>query len=383
MEKEFGARVFSQFLYYITRITFKEKEAREHWEGILEHRGRLTQLLGRDAGFRVSLCDYLVNLQGVIKEPLIIDLEIFNKFESFIHIDELTGLYNRRFLKNYLIKEEERFNRLRQPFSIILLDIDHFKAFNDKFGHLAGDVILRELADLVKGTVRSMDYVIRYGGEEFIVILPCANKPEASALGERVRRGVSEHLFFIHDSAESEHLTISVGVANFPLDAHDCFFLLQRADQAMYNAKKLGRNAVVTCSPEKRRFPRFNIRREALFRYYGKNGAFIKGATRNISLGGLLCIVPEPITAGRFLEVVILHVNNGTSLNLKAKAVRLADDPNIKNGFQLGLQLEFKSAEEQLILDRLISEEKKRSDPFNLVKEQPAAVIGPAFPAEP
>ena len=374
LENKYGQDVFRQFLFYVTRTMFTQKEAREHWISILEHRSRLSSLLGRDAGFRVSLCDYFLNQKGLFKEPLIIDFETFTKFESYIHIDELTGLYNRRFLKNYLIKEEERSNRLRQPFSIIILDIDFFKSFNDRYGHLAGDLVLKELADLIKQSVRSMDHVIRYGGEEFIVILPSTKKEEASVLGERLRRQVADHPFFIPDAAGDEKLTVSVGVANFPADAHDSFFLLQRADQAMYNAKKLGRNAVVTCSPEKRRFPRFNIRREARFRLAGNTEKFINGVTRNISLGGLLCFVHEPIAAGKELDVMLLHVNDGASLNLKAKVVRLAPDARLEHGFQLGLQLEFASKKEQQMLEELIADEKRRNDPLNLLKEPPPSI---------
>lgn len=159
--------------------------------------------------------------------------------------DALTGLGNRRAMETSLIEEVERARRYGHPFCLLLLDIDHFKAVNDSYGHLAGDAVLRRLANICRGVVRPMDRVFRYGGEEFVVVVPETFIEGAHSLALRLREAVATASFTIAPET-SIRLTISVGVAAFPQDADSKEPLIAAADSALYQAKQNGRNCVYT-----------------------------------------------------------------------------------------------------------------------------------------
>ena len=153
--------------------------------------------------------------------------------------DELTGIYNYRYLLDVLRYEIERSRRFQHPFSIIMLDVDDFKMFNDKYGHLFGDQILAALAKLLASSVRSSDIITRYGGDEFVIVLPETSKDKALVLAERLRSVVRQHTF-----KQNVHLTVSMGLASFPVDSQDVFPLIDRVDHLLYVSKSKGGNAV-------------------------------------------------------------------------------------------------------------------------------------------
>lgn len=161
--------------------------------------------------------------------------------------DPLTGLYNRRHMEASLAREVFRAKRRGTPVSIIMLDIDHFKPLNDAYGHEAGDVILRELAAMVQQYIRAEDIACRYGGEEFLLILPEAPLDIAAKRAEDIRkRGEKLHLVYQRIVV---NITISLGVAIFPEHGADMKAVVKAADAALYQAKERGRNQVVVASP--------------------------------------------------------------------------------------------------------------------------------------
>ncbi|HEU4993923.1 MAG TPA: diguanylate cyclase [Gemmatimonadaceae bacterium] len=168
------------------------------------------------------------------------------RLEELATTDSLTRLLNRRALLERLSVELDRARRFRQHLSLLMVDIDHFKAINDQHGHLVGDTILRELGIVLAGAVRTVDVVARYGGEEFVVIVPETALEGAAVFGERLRERVAEHHFDL-GAVPNFHLTCSVGVATFPsprvASPEDLF---ARADEALYRAKSGGRNQVRT-----------------------------------------------------------------------------------------------------------------------------------------
>jgi diguanylate cyclase (GGDEF)-like protein len=159
--------------------------------------------------------------------------------------DGLTGLYNHRAFQEKLSEETNRAERYFKTFSLIMLDIDHFKSFNDIYGHQTGDLALKEISKIIRNELRTVDFPARYGGEEFIIILLETDVDGALIVAERIRRAVAEHQF-ISQSGERLLLTVSAGVACYPDDTTPKEDLVKKADQALYFAKDRGRNMVCT-----------------------------------------------------------------------------------------------------------------------------------------
>jgi diguanylate cyclase (GGDEF)-like protein len=176
------------------------------------------------------------------------ELEVANRRLRKLSItDGLTELYNHRHVHELLRDEFERSRRTGEPLAVTMVDLDRFKAVNDSYGHPTGDVVLYETARILRETAREIDMVGRYGGEEFIVILPNTDEAEAARFAERVRRAVEGHLY--RDEATELRMTCSSGAASFPSgDVEKPEQLLKKADDALYVAKEAGRNRVVRAS---------------------------------------------------------------------------------------------------------------------------------------
>ena len=159
--------------------------------------------------------------------------------------DPLTGLYNRRFMEETLAREIRRAERNQRPVNVIMLDIDHFKQFNDTFGHEAGDAVLRELGQMLKVNTRGGDVACRFGGEEFVLILPETTLENAKQRAEELREK-SRQLTVLYHGQALGIITISLGLATFPECATTAEALLRSADTALYRAKAEGRDRVVT-----------------------------------------------------------------------------------------------------------------------------------------
>jgi diguanylate cyclase (GGDEF)-like protein len=160
--------------------------------------------------------------------------------------DALTGLLNRRYFQDRLAEEVERSKRHRLPLSLIIIDIDDFKSFNDRYGHLAGDEALKTTARTLKNSIRAIDVAARYGGEEFTVILPQTTKQDAMIIAERFCREIEKFNFHMEKAQQGlTRLTVSLGLASCPDDAAQLDDLIKLADTALYAAKAQGKNRVV------------------------------------------------------------------------------------------------------------------------------------------
>jgi diguanylate cyclase (GGDEF)-like protein len=158
--------------------------------------------------------------------------------------DPLTGLYNRRYLSEFLPRELSRSGRNATPVAVMLIDLDHFKRVNDSFGHEAGDIVLRAVGNLLKSNVRGSDIACRYGGEEFALILPETGADSAVRRAEDIRRAIAA-LQLSHAGKPIGRVTASFGIALFPDQSHDTDDLLRVADVALYAAKAAGRDRVI------------------------------------------------------------------------------------------------------------------------------------------
>ncbi|MFN4245022.1 MAG: GGDEF domain-containing protein [Brevinematia bacterium] len=230
---------FSSFLYLLSHLEFPEDIAKEHWDKIKERHKELTQKLGRNISIRTSLIDYFTYGNNIIKKPVIIEIFLYDSSEMRIYVDELTGVYNYRYFKEALWSETKRSERYNLIFSIILIDIDDMKRINLEYGEEKGNDVIKTLARTIDLNKRAEDTVCRYGGDEFIVILPETSKAGAIAFASRIKRKLSEAL-----NEKNIKATISVGIAEFPTDTKDPSDLLELASKALYTAKLRGKNLI-------------------------------------------------------------------------------------------------------------------------------------------
>ncbi len=182
---------------------------------------------------------------NILAQQFILGLKravFYQRVQELAITDSLTGVHTR---KHYLSKLEEEISyskKTGQCFSFLMLDIDHFKKYNDLYGHLVGDAILKQISKIIKDSLRQVDSVGRYGGEEFSVILTQTDKNGAKFAAERIRQSIEEKVINVYD--EELRVTISIGVAIFPSDGKDSQDLVEAGDAALYQAKQTGRNRV-------------------------------------------------------------------------------------------------------------------------------------------
>jgi len=186
----------------------------------------------------IRMLTMLANQAGLAIE----NSQLFEKTLTRMHTDHLTDLWNHGYFQYLLQSEIEKAKATKTQTSLINLDLDDFKVYNDTLGHQAGDKILKELAALLKNQSRKMDYVCRYGGEEFMVILPETGKKEAFLIAERLRDDIKNHSFAHEEILPTKMLTVSLGVATFPENGSSPAELIAASDKAMYQAKNKGKN---------------------------------------------------------------------------------------------------------------------------------------------
>ncbi|BHH83228.1 sensor domain-containing diguanylate cyclase [Desulforhopalus sp. 52FAK] len=244
----------------LNQVHLRFKEAGTYFNLKIKGTSSVQEIL-QEANIKLSLInlDYdQMNKQLILAkihlENMTKELEEKNTIlDNLANLDGLTGAYNHRFFQNSLDQEISRCMRNSSTISILLLDIDHFKNFNDTYGHQVGDFVLTEFATILKDNVRKYDVVARYGGEEFVVILPETDLEEAMKVAEKLRAAIESADF--DDNRETYSVTASFGVSSAKPATEDEFkkdILISQADQALYEAKEKGRNRVMSYSPKKK-----------------------------------------------------------------------------------------------------------------------------------
>ncbi len=247
-------RFFSSLLEIFVHLEFEEKEAVGHWERIVDHATALSQRLERKVGIHLTIVDYFTNINRILKTPLLIEIHVFKQTERMAMVDSLTGVFNRRYMEMSLKKEFNRCARYRKCLSVFILDIDDFKRLNDSRGHVFGDQVLKELARFLREVVREEDVVCRYGGEEFLIVLPETCGAGAIKFAERARLNLKENEFF-----KEHRISFSGGTATFPETGASVLEIVSAADKALYRAKFAGKDRVLQAVSERRlhdRYPR-------------------------------------------------------------------------------------------------------------------------------
>ena len=188
----------------------------------------------------------IVRLDTLIPQAAVAleNVRIRQAMHTLAATDGLTGLWNHRKMHELLREEMRRSSRYHRALSVLMLDVDSFKTFNDTYGHPQGDQLLRNIAAILRAGVRTVDFVGRYGGEEFLVLLPETTKDDACRMAERIRSAVEAGAVLVIEG-KAVRRTVSVGVASYPEDALGSAEIVQRADEALYRAKRAGKNCVI------------------------------------------------------------------------------------------------------------------------------------------
>lgn len=237
-----GGRLYSDLIFALTHQYFPAGKAHVLWDTILAHKKELEGKLGRPVGITIAAADYLTNIEKSMRHPVIMTEPGMNLIAEVAVKDGLTRLFDQSTFRVKLHEEIKRVHRYRNDLAVLMLDLDHFKSVNDRFGHPVGDRILREFSDVILASIRDIDVAARYGGEEFAILLPRTNEEDACALAERIRATVERRF------SRQGGVTVSIGVAVSPQHGENEDTLICAADRALYYSKEHGRNRVTSCS---------------------------------------------------------------------------------------------------------------------------------------
>jgi diguanylate cyclase (GGDEF)-like protein len=299
LEAESGPLAYSMLLFVLAHLDLPPGRAREYWQQVLVEWRGMNARLEEAVDLRVAVLQYFLRRERKLDNPAIVELRILRRTQDSAVVDELTRLYNFRHFQERLREEVRRSIRYDTPLALLMIDADDFKAFNDAYGHLAGNAALRRLGQVLRRSVREVDLVARYGGEEFAIVLPSTPKAGALRVAEKVRLAVERAR--IGGGGDRPTLTVSVGVACLPGDGLDEARLVDRADRALYLAKGLGKNRVKTYSDERREHPRVDAILHGRFCRLAEESRPL--ATCNLSEGGLLFTSPEALPEGSLVQV--------------------------------------------------------------------------------
>lgn len=319
-----GDSVFTDLIWNLSSLRYEPLEAKQLFLEIMSHKQFVSDRLGRNVGIRVAALDYFLNIIGRLARPRIADPEIIEQLYRDATTDPLTGLANRRHYRERLANEITRSKRYQKPFVIALFDVDNFKKINDTQGHGVGDGVLQKIARIIREAIRTSDLGARWGGEEFVVLMPETPKRGAVAVAERIRERVAEQV----------NVTLSGGLAAFPGDGTDERDLFIFADRALYRAKSEGKNQICPSPRERRAFPRLNENVRMRITLISDTYANLEAQTENIGGGGIAFWYTEPLPiAGRILGELQI---TGRKLQFVGRIVRVEE---IKmDRFEVGVQ---------------------------------------------
>jgi len=333
LRNETGAEVYGELIFMLCHLRFDEGEAESHWGRIVSHRDDLRRQSEAAVDLRVAVVSYFVHVNKSYRNPKVLELHLFEQTRASAYRDELTGLYNYRYFNEHLDRELRRCERNGTPLSLLLVDVDDFKDYNDVHGHPAGNTLLVELARLFVGTVRETDSVSRYGGEEFAIVLPDTYKIDAKEIAERVRRVIEAANVPRPEGRGRDSTSISLGLATYPADARDPSGLVQCADKALYRAKADGKNRVVLYDQEIRSYRRRSIRLEGTMRTLDPSEQPIR--TVELSEGGLSLVTHGNVAVGSIAEIQLAGAGGSGEISILAVVVAATGNPGQGNRIAL------------------------------------------------
>ncbi len=333
MERREGPIVYVELLYMLCHIRFEPGEAREHWEAVIHHRAELEDALGYTVDLSVALVSYFVHVSGKLRNPKVIELKLFEETRASAYKDELTGLYNFRFFQEFLGWEVKRCERGGGEFAIAIGDLDNFKNYNDRFGHEVGNQALQAVGRTLQGAGRDQDVVVRYGGEEFVIIMPETSKDDAGRVADRVCRAIAE--LELSPAHPTDGLTMSLGVASYPGDALTPEALIRCADRAMYTAKAKGKNQVQLYGANRRALRRVRVEVEGEIRVLEAES--LPFSTLDISERGLRFRAKRLLPMNSMVEFVLNLPGHSQRVKAYGRVVRVSESDD--GDYEMALEI--------------------------------------------
>jgi len=319
-----GDSVYSILLNVLTQLDFNDREAKNLWLEILDHRQRMVVTMNRPVNLATAVCDYMVEIKKSMHSPKVVEMKIFEEASQASQSDFLTGLYNRAYFDKALNIEIARAQRMKKDCSLVFFDLDDFKKVNDSFGHPAGDLVLKSVAELIFREKRLTDIAVRYGGEEIVLLLPDTSKASAMNLATRIRKKV-ERSQLVHQGRLIKQ-TMSGGVASFPLDTDVPEELIECADRALYRAKHKGKNKICLFSSDMRKSIRMDFDEPVEVRQLGVKVLSPPNLaqSKDLSLSGILFECVTLLEVGTPIQIQIPLASKENPLIVLGRVTRVA-----------------------------------------------------------
>lgn len=320
-----GPHLHASLLLLLLNLTVNEDEGKRIWESFRAHHARMQEALGRPVALRVAALDWLVGQNRATSRPRVLEVIQSHRPSPSEIIDPVTGLHTAGYIADLLPREISRARRFKQAFSIVHLEIDGYASLCESFGSAVGTILLKEVAGIVAGSVRTIDFAARMTAAQYCLLLTETDRMGAYYLAERVRQQVEE--FYLQRRLDGRPFaaTVSAGVASFPEDAASAEELMRCAQEAWFTARARGTGRVAIHHRERREFIRLTARHDDLQVTLLPEGsdASAQGTMRNISCGGILFESDSPIDLGRMVHVLCRSRRESDQVLIPGRVVRL------------------------------------------------------------
>ncbi len=334
-----GEAAYQSFFSLLTDHRVEPSQAKEKWLAVVDHRRQLSQSLGRPVNLLSAICDSFSSEEDSLNNLKLTKISTHNRIIKEATHDSLTGLLNKNYFYDSLAQQLALAARNQNELSLLFIDIDDFKSINDSHSHVTGDSVLKETAELIQKAVRECDVAVRFGGEEFVIIMPNTNCIDALILANRLRLAVQKYRYK-EESSESLLITISCGIAAFPVHAKNAEDLIRYADHAMYQAKGAGKNNVCLFKDENRRYLRIPISKHVQIKELGFSvSPEYTGICKDIGIGGILFQNEELIPIGANMQINI-ELSKEKPLLLIGTVVRV--ESAVNGMYDIGVALSLK-----------------------------------------
>jgi len=341
LREEHGPMVCKVIFQTLASLDILPDMAVEYWRKILQHRQELGLLLARKVDLMTAMCDFLRTSTNYLVNSRLVDVSTFERVIHETMYDGLTGLFNRPYFDEAYEQQVSLAKRYNTDLAVLFMDVDNFKEINDTLGHVVGDVALKRIGAIINEAKRESDIAARFGGEEFVLLMPHTESVNAFILGERIRKVVEHEKFSAH--GQSFRLTISGGLASYPTNASDPKTLLHLADSATYLAKGAGKNNIALYKKDKRRYLRVKLSQPVLIKELGFDDSRIyAGTSKDICIGGILFENDASLPIGAHIQISV-PVSAATPLLLIGTIVRV--EAFGEKSFEIGMTISFKEME--------------------------------------